>query len=108
MPAVTDAPCAYERTFDGSVATLKLVGEVDLANAEDVSHCFRVMVDEGHLRIVVDMSELEFIDSTGLGALVGGLKRLRENDGDIVLKDPKPLVTKLLRLTGLDKAFTIV
>jgi anti-sigma B factor antagonist len=108
VAAVTEVPCRYERSFDGTVATLKLDGELDMATAPDLTHCFHLLVDEGHVRVVADMSELDFIDSTGLGALVGGLKRLREHDGDIVLKDPKPLVVKLLALTGLDKVFTVV
>jgi anti-sigma B factor antagonist len=107
VPAATDAPCRYERSFDGSVATLYLTGEIDLATAPDVAHCFHLLVDDGQVRVVVDLSAVEFIDSTGLGALVGGLKRLREHDGDLALKDPKPMVVKLLGLTGLDKVFTI-
>jgi anti-sigma B factor antagonist len=107
VPAVSEAPCRYERSFDGTVATLVLDGELDMATAPDLTHCFHLLVDEGQVRVVADLSRLEFVDSTGLGALVGGLKRLREHGGDLALKDPKPMVTKLLALTGLDKVFTV-
>jgi anti-sigma B factor antagonist len=63
--------------------------------------------DAGGERVILDLGELDFIDSTGLGALVAALKRFQDVGGDVTLADLRPRVAKLLELTGLDKAFTI-
>jgi anti-sigma B factor antagonist len=58
-------------------------------------------------RLVVDLRETAFIDSTGLGVLVRALKRLRHGGGDLVLRSPRPNARKVLNLTGLDRVITI-
>ena len=92
---------------DGAVPRLRLIGEMD-AGTIDV---FRTAIIDvsvaGVTRVVLDLGELDFIDSTGLGGLVGALKRFRDLDGDLALANVRPRVAKLLELTGLDKAFTI-
>lgn len=93
---------------DGVVATLKLVGELDAAATDKLRDAANAQMTRGVDRIVLDLSELDFIDSTGLGAMLGVLKRLREKDGELALSAVSPRVQKLLDLTGLDKAFTIV
>jgi anti-sigma B factor antagonist len=50
---------------------------------------------------------LEYIDSTGLGILIGALKRLKQEDKDIIISNIRPNVGKLLKITGLDKVFII-
>ena len=100
--------CRLEYTHAGATTTLRLVGELDISNTQDLRDCFTALVKAGQDRIVVDLSELDFIDSMGLGALVGGLKRLRGVGGEFLLKDPSPRVLKVLELTGLDEVFTII
>jgi anti-sigma B factor antagonist len=55
----------------------------------------------------MDLSDLEFMDSTGLGVLIGCLKRLKEADGTLVLTNLRPAVARVFEVTGLDRIFTI-
>jgi anti-sigma B factor antagonist len=57
--------------------------------------------------VIVDFSDTTFIDSTTLGVLVGGVKRLRSNDGQLSLVCNDRNITKIFEITGLDRVFTI-
>jgi anti-sigma B factor antagonist len=59
-------------------------------------------------RLVVDLADTEFIDSTGLGVLIRALKRLRHRGGDLVLRSPRPNARKVLKITSLDRVIKIV
>jgi len=63
--------------------------------------------EQGAREIVVDLSGMDFIDSTGLGVFVGALKRAREGGGGIELRGLKPSARKVFEITGLSSAFTI-
>jgi anti-sigma B factor antagonist len=65
------------------------------------------IVDAGQYHIVVDMRGVEFLDSTGLGVLVGGLKRVRQHDGSLRLVCTQERILKIFRITGLTKVFPI-
>jgi anti-sigma B factor antagonist len=82
-------------------------GEVDLYTAPSLKEELVSLVDRGRTRIAVDLSGVEFLDSTGLGVLIGGLKRCREGDGVLVLIGPRAPVQKVLSVTGLDTVFPI-
>ena len=96
-----------EREHDGAVARLRLIGEMDAGTVDVFRAAIVDLRDAGEERVTLDLSELDFIDSTGLGALVGALKRFRDGDGDVTLTGVRSRVGKLLALTGLDKAFTV-
>jgi anti-sigma B factor antagonist len=64
-------------------------------------------VDDGRTRLIVNLTEVGFMDSSGLGVLVGGLKRLTERGGKLVLACPEGSPLKVLTITGLDKVFPI-
>lgn len=84
-----------------------LQGEVDLASAPQLRRGVYDLIDQGHQRIAIDLSDVDFMDSTGLGVLIGALKRLRESDGSLVLAGIKPAVARVFEITGLDRIFTI-
>ena len=65
------------------------------------------MIAQGGKQVVVDFSSTTFIDSTTLGVLVGGVKRLRTNDGQLTLVCSDRNITKIFEITGLDRVFTI-
>ena len=65
------------------------------------------MIAKGAKHVVIDLSETTFIDSTTLGVLVGGVKRLRTNDGQLSLVCSDRNITKIFEITGLDRVFTI-
>ncbi len=93
-------------TKDGT-AVLGLRGEVDVYTAPKLKSSLIDLVDDGTYDIVVDLSEVDFIDSSGLSALVSGLKALRAKGGMLSLSRPHPQALTALRLTMLDRVFPI-
>ena len=65
------------------------------------------VIDQGGRDVIVDLSSTTFIDSTTLGVLVGGVKRLRTNEGQLSLVCSDRNITKIFEITGLDRVFTI-
>lgn len=56
-----------------------------------------------HPRVVIDLSEVPFMDSAGLGALIGGIRRAREHGGEVAVACSRPTLTRLLHTTGFDR-----
>jgi anti-anti-sigma factor len=96
---------AIDQPDDGP-AVVKLSGEMDVANAGAVSACLNGLLDAG-ADVVIDLSGLQFIDSTGLGVLVKAGGRAREDGRKIRLRGPGRTVASTLSVTGLDRVFTI-
>ena len=90
---------------DGATLVV-LRGDLDLATAPDLRETLIEVIDDG-ARIVVDLEAVEFLDSAGLGILVGGLKRARTAGGELELVCSSHDVLKPLEITGLDRVFTI-
>jgi anti-sigma B factor antagonist len=84
-------------------AVARLSGRLDLACAAEVKQALLETVAAGHSRLVVDLGEVSFIDSSGLGALVGGLKAARLAGGDLRLARPGAQALVILELTTLDR-----
>ena len=93
-----------EHTEQG-IALARLSGRLDAAAAPRVLAHLKDAVADGKSRLAVDLSEVSFIDSTGLGTLVSGLKAARKAEGDLRLVAPRPQAQRLLRLTTLDRVF---
>jgi anti-sigma B factor antagonist len=88
-------------------AVLAVSGEVDVATAPRLRERLIELVNSGRHRIVVDLSGVDFLDSTGLGVLVGALKRVRTHDGELALVCAEPRILKVFEITGLTKVFTM-
>jgi anti-sigma B factor antagonist len=86
---------------------ISLAGEVDLYTAPEFKQQLIEAINQGARHVVVDFSDTTFIDSTTLGVLVGGVKRLRTNDGQLSLVCSDRNITKIFEITGLDRVFTI-
>ena len=84
-----------------------IAGEVDLYASPRVRDELRSLIDQSSNDVVVDLRDLSFIDSTGLGVLVGALKRLREKERSLVLEAPNPSIYKIFEITGLTQVFQI-
>lgn len=84
-----------------------VIGEIDLHTAPDLRTCLADLVLQGRVEIVVDLTALDFIDSSGLGVLVGALNRARAAGGTVDLVIARESITKLFRITGLVKVFEI-
>jgi anti-sigma B factor antagonist len=86
---------------------ISLAGEVDLYTAPEFKSQLLDVIGKGGRNVVVDFSGTTFIDSTTLGVLVGGVKRLRTNDGQLSLVCSDRNITKIFEITGLDRVFEI-
>ena len=86
---------------------LAVKGEVDVYSAPRLREKLVELVSEGHRQIVADLEGVDFLDSTGLGVLVGGLKRVRAHDGSLDLVCRQERILKIFRITGLTKVFGI-
>jgi anti-sigma B factor antagonist len=95
-----------EQLGDGSYV-IALAGEVDLYTAPEFKQQLLDVISKGGINVVVDFSETTFIDSTTLGVLVGGVKRLRQNGGQLALVSTDRNITKIFEITGLDRVFQI-
>lgn len=84
-----------------------VAGEVDVATAPGLRSRLIDLIAEGRHRLVVDLSWVDFIDSTGLGVLIGALKRVRSHGGDLQLVVDDPRVHKIFAITGLEQVFDI-
>ena len=92
----------------GGVGVITLAGEVDVYTAPALRTRLVEAVDSGCSALVVDMSAVDFIDSSGLGVLVSVLKRVREQDATMTVVADREIVLKVFRITGLDRVFPIV
>jgi anti-anti-sigma factor len=78
-------------------------GPLDVSSADALRQRMRELVESGVLQVVVDLDAVTFLDSSGLGAIIGGLKRFRQGGGDLRIAHPNQQVRMLLELTSLDK-----
>ena len=93
--------------LSGDAYLIALTGEVDLYTAPEFKQELLDAIAKGAKQVVVDLSGTTFIDSTTLGVLVGGVKRLRSNEGQLSLVCSDRNITKIFEITGLDRVFTI-
>jgi anti-sigma B factor antagonist len=91
---------------DDAVTVVDVRGDLDCYTAPQL-RAVLVELADGPRHVVLDVSSSTFIDSTGLGVLVGGLKRLRQQGGDMVLRSPGPRTLRLFEVTGVHKLFEI-
>ena len=86
---------------------IALTGEVDLYTAPELKTQMLELIANGATEVVVDFTDTTFIDSTTLGVLVSGVKRLREKGGTLSIVCSDRNITKIFEITGLDRVFTI-
>lgn len=91
----------------GDHTVLVVGGEVDVYTAPRLRERLVELIEQGARRVVVDLSRVEFLDSTGLGVLVGALKRLRAVGGVLGLVCSHERLLKIFRITALDRVFSL-
>ncbi len=96
-----------DEAIDDTTHVIELGGEVDLYTAPEFKERMVELIESGKKQIVVDLSKATFIDSTTLGVLVGGVKRLRPAGGSLALVCTDQNITKIFEITGLDRVFPI-
>ncbi|HEY9263215.1 MAG TPA: STAS domain-containing protein [Mycobacterium sp.] len=94
----------FERsTLDSGVVVIKPTGKLNMVAAPVLRKELHAIIDSGHKHVVVDLSGTELIDSSGLGALISGLKVARQAGGDLRIAAPTRQVTTVLELTNLNR-----
>ena len=96
-----------DEEIDADTHVIELGGEVDLYTAPEFKERLVQVIEDGKKQLIVDLSKATFIDSTTLGVLVGGVKRLRPTGGSLALVCTDENITKIFEITGLDRVFTI-
>jgi anti-sigma B factor antagonist len=91
----------------GGYAVLSVRGEIDTYTAPRFHEALIALVTEGRRQIVVDLDGVDLLDTTGLGVLIGGLKRVRSHDGELALVCTRPRVLRVFETTRLTKVFPI-
>ncbi len=95
------------RTPNETTCILEIEGEVDVYTSPQLKHDIGKFAEGGVKHVIINLSKVEYLDSTGLGVLIGGLKRLRESEGNLVLVGPGMRILRIFEITGLDKIFDI-
>lgn len=95
-----------ERPSD-RLGIVSLGGEVDIYTAPQFKECMLELLDSGVRDLIVDLAEVTFIDSTALGVLIGGVRRVHGVGGSMALVVASRPVERVLTITGLDRVFAI-
>jgi anti-sigma B factor antagonist len=96
-----------QEPIDDERHVVAVAGEIDLFTAPELKSALGDAVESGRSRIVVDLTQTTFLDSTALGVLIGAVKRLRSRDGVLTIVNIDPNIAKTFEITGLDQIFTI-
>lgn len=96
-----------QSTPDGKAQIFVLHGSLDISTSPTVRAALVEAADRGQHEIIVDLTHLEFLDSTGLGALIGAHKRARDHNGRVRLVVQEGQILRLLRITGLLGIFPV-
>ena len=94
-------------SIDDQRQVVAVAGEIDLFTAPELKAALGETLESGRARIVVDLSDTTFLDSTALGVLIGAVKRLRSRDGALTIVNTDSNIAKTFEITGLDQIFTI-
>ena len=89
------------------IEVIDVEGTVDISTAARLRELLIDLVSRDNYQLIVNLERVEFLDSTGLGVLVGGLKRVRAHDGSLDLVCTQERILKIFRITGLTKVFSI-
>ena len=90
---------------DGPFQIIEVGGEIDVYTAPRLREAIVTAIEAGHTRLVIDVERVEFLDSTGLGVLVGALKKVRADGGTLDIVCTQERILKIFDITGLDKVF---
>lgn len=104
FPGYLDFAVSVRPTEDATVVEVR--GDLDCYTAPKL-RAVLVELADGPRQVILDVASSEFIDSTGLGVLVGGLQRLREHGGNMVVRSPSPMTARLFEVTGVIKLFEV-
>ena len=96
-----------QESLDPERHVVAVRGEIDLFTAPELKSALAEAIESGHTRIVVDLTDTTFLDSTALGVLIGAIKRLRSHEGRLTIVNVDESIGKTFEITGLDQIFPI-
>ena len=102
VPGYLDFAVSVSAAEDATVVGVR--GDLDCHTAPQLRAVLLALAD-GPRTVIVDVGRSDFIDSTGLGVLVGGLKHLRQQGGDMAVRSPSPTTARMFEVTGVGKLF---
>lgn len=94
-------------TENGSATVVAVTGELDVSTAPELEERLQQLIDGGSADLVVDLSAIDFLDSTGLGVMVKALKWAREAGGGLRVVATEERITKVFTITGLDEVMRL-
>lgn len=92
---------------EGRKTVVEVQGDIDLASAPVLRNTLESVLRDGRLHLVVDLTDVPFVDSSGLGVLVGAQRLLRPRGGGVQIVCAAPRVLRVFSITGLDQLFTV-
>ena len=107
VPDDEDTPYEVEVSAVGCAAVLAVRGEIDLRTAPRLWDDLDRVIGDGALDVVLDLGQLEFIDSSGLSVLVRAMKLLRERQGDLTLRSVTDRTYRILEVAGLTRVLSV-
>ena len=107
MPRVTVQFQVSQERAAPETEVIAVGGEIDIFTAPDVRRAAVSAIDEGAKRIVLDLSQTTFLDSTGLGVIIGLSKRVRPAGGDVLIVNTDDGIARTFEITGLSEIFRI-
>lgn len=93
----------HSKVLGGGIAILKLEGKLNMVSAPHLRQEVQSAVAAGNIRVAIDLTAVDFIDSSGLGALINGLKSARQSGGELRIANPSEQVRLVLELTNMDR-----
>ena len=96
-----------KQQVDDSTAVLLVSGELELANCATLRETVVELLAQSVTQLVLDLSALSFIDSSGVGVVIGALKRVRERNGALTLVITTPAIRRVFEITGLTEVFSV-
>ncbi|MEQ8171988.1 MAG: STAS domain-containing protein [Candidatus Eremiobacterota bacterium] len=97
----------YAKEINNNIMGINIEGEIDVYTSPKVKEALNDLIQKGNNNIIVNLEGVSYIDSTGLGVLIGALKRVKENNGDIKLVCTNLQIKKIFDITGLVKIFEL-
>ncbi|GAB4464027.1 MAG: anti-sigma factor antagonist BldG [Armatimonadaceae bacterium] len=96
-----------ERTIRERTVALDVTGEIDIATAPKLREAIEAQASQNQERILLNLEKVDYMDSTGLSAIIKGNSAVEETNGKLVLVAPKQRITRLLQITGLEERLTV-
>lgn len=95
------------RVLEGGIHALEFHGEIDVYNSANVKDALARLLDDGNARVVVNLEQVRYIDSTGLGAMLEGFEKFKRKQGSMVIVCTHPRIVRIFKITGLDNIMRV-